>query len=471
MEKKDISIDLWNIANVLRDDGVSYHRYIQELTNILFLKFIGKLGIENQIPQRYTWDELASRNGMELYNLYKELLLYLDENGEGVVKEIYSNASTSIQSPINLEKIIKAVDLISWEDILNEELGSIYDSLIERSAMEVKSSMGQYHTPRVLINLLVKLIEPKLGERCGDPACGTFGFMNAAAKYIVDTSQLGMEVNDVLEKSSFWGCELVRDVYRIGVMNAMLHGLEANILLGDVFSKVGEQMMNMDVILTFPPFGIKKAGEAPSIRSLPFETRDKQLSFLQYVYQALNPTTGTARAAVIVPDMVLFSSGVGKKVRKDLMEKCNLHTILRLPVGILYATGVKANVLFFTRGKTDINNTKDVWVYDLRTDVPKIGKRNPLIEEYFKEFVDVYSSRNHKSVENKRWSRFTYQQIKDREYSLDIGLTKDDSIGMYQNHSNPIGSTEEAILKLNQAIGLLNEVLVELKVIEGDSNE
>ncbi|HDR8143067.1 SAM-dependent methyltransferase [Bacillus thuringiensis] len=471
MQKKDVSMNLWNVANVLRDDGISYHGYIQELTNILFLKFIGKLGIENQIPQKYTWDELASKKGIELYNLYRELLLYLDINGEGAIKEIYSNASTSIQSPINLEKIIKAVDLISWEDIHNEDLGNIYDSLIEKSVMEVKTGMGQYYTPRVLINVLVKLIEPKLGEKCGDPACGTFGFMIAAANYIVNTSEFDVGVNDVLEKTSFWGCELVRDVYRIGVMNSMLHGLEANILLGDVLSKVGEKMMNMDVILTSPPFGTKKGGEAPSIQNLPFETLDKQLNFLQYVYQALNPTTGTARAAVIVPDYVLFDAGIGKKVRKDLMEKCNLHTILRLPVGIFYARGVKANVLFFTRGKTDINNTKEVWVYDLRTDAPKIGRRNPLIEEHFKDFVDAYTSRNHENVENNRWSTFTYQQIKDREYNLDIGLIENDSIGMFQKYSNPIDSTEEAILKLNQAVGLLNQVLVELKVIEGDSNE
>lgn len=316
---------------------------------------------------------------------------------------------------------------------------------------------------------MVKLIDPQPMERCNDPAAGTFGFMIAAAQHvekIKDTFEMTQQEAEFFINEQFSGCELVLDTHRLALMNAMLHGLKSNILLGDSLSNLGKEMMNMDVILSNPPFGTKKGGERPTRDDMTYPTKNKQLNFLQHIYRALKPN-GKARAAVVLPDNVLFQDGDGRKVRADLMDKCNLHTILRLPTGIFYAQGVKTNVLFFTRGVTDHGNTKEVWFYDLRTNMPSFGKRNPLTEEHFADFIEAYTAEDRHQVDDPRWSCYTREEIAAKGDTLDLGLIADKSLSDYENLPDPIESAEEAIAKLEQAIALLNEVVHELKVTEG----
>lgn len=436
MNNQEIVAKLWNLCNVLRDDGITYQQYVTELTYILFLKMCKETNTEGSIPEEYRWDRLLDKHGIELKKFYKELLEYLGENCHGRVREIYQGAQTNIDEPKNLEKIITTIDQFDWYSAKEEGLGNLYEGLLEKNATEKKSGAGQYFTPRVLINIMTKLIAPQAGERCNDPACGTFGFMIAADRFVKDHTDdlydLDVDEQEFQRTQAFSGCELVHDTHRLALMNAMLHDISGPIYLFDTLSNHGKQMKEYDVVLTNPPFGTKKGGERATRDDLTFPTSNKQLNFLQHIYRSLNKS-GKARAAVVLPDNVLFADGDGEKIRRDLMEKCNLHTILRLPTGIFYAQGVKTNVLFFTRGTQDKGNTKEVWIYDLRSEMPSFGKTNQLKENHFDEFVECYnaediSARRETYSEdnpNGRWRRFTYEEILERDKtSLDISWIK-----------------------------------------------
>lgn len=436
MNNQEIVAKLWGLCNVLRDDGITYQQYVTELTYILFLKMCKETDTEKAIPEEYRWDKLLSKQGIELKKFYKDLLEHLGEKCQGRVREIYQGAQTNIDEPKNLEKIITTIDQFDWYSAKEEGLGNLYEGLLEKNATEKKSGAGQYFTPRVLINVMTKLIAPQAGERCNDPACGTFGFMIAADRYVKNNTDnlfdLSVDEQEFQRKEAFSGCELVHDTHRLALMNAMLHDINGPIYLGDTLSNYGKQMKGFDVVLTNPPFGTKKGGERATRDDLTFPTSNKQLNFLQHIYRSLNQS-GNARAAVVLPDNVLFADGDGEKIRRDLMEKCNLHTILRLPTGIFYAQGVKTNVLFFTRGTTDKGNTKEVWIYDLRSEMPSFGKTNPLKESRFDEFVECYhaedmSARKETYSEenpNGRWRRYTYEDILERDKtSLDISWIK-----------------------------------------------
>ncbi|QGQ95818.1 SAM-dependent methyltransferase [Paenibacillus psychroresistens] len=471
MNTNEIVSKLWNLCNVLRDDGITYHQYVTELTYVLFLKMLDETETDGQVPEEYRWKSLTSKIGMELYSHYRTLLNDLGNKGTGLVGSIYANASTNITTPANLEKIIKSIDALDWYSARHEGLGDLYEGLLEKNANEKKSGAGQYFTPRPLINVMVKLLDPQLGEKCNDPAAGTFGFMIAAAQHVKENnnSYFGLEprVVDFQLEEAFSGCELVPETHRLALMNTMLHGLKSQILLGDSLSSIGQQMSNVDVILTNPPFGTKKGGERPTRDDLLFTTSNKQLNFLQHIYRALSPKSGKARAAVVLPDNVLFQDGDGQRIRTDLMDKCNLHTILRLPTGIFYAAGVKTNVLFFDLGKELSNNTKDVWIYDLRTNMDSFGKRSMLNEGHFDGFVTAYKAKDRLNVQDERWNVFTREQIKAMSDNLDLGLIADDSLNSYEDLPDPIESAEESIVKLEQAISLLNEVVRELNVAKG----
>lgn len=469
MNNQEIVQKLWNLCNVLRDDGITYQQYVTELTYLLFLKMMKEQETEHVIPEGYRWDDLVKREGIELKNFYQRLLLELGSHSNHQLRQIYSDATTSISEPKNLEKIIKSIDKLDWYSAKEEGLGNLYEGLLEKNAGEKKSGAGQYFTPRVLIDVMVELIDPKPGERCNDPAAGTFGFMIAADRYIKnktdDFFDLSPEEIEFQKKEAFSGMELVKDTHRLALMNALLHDIEGRLEHGDSLSNNGKWLKNFDVILTNPPFGTKKGGERATRDDLTFETANKQLNFLQLIYNALKEN-GQARAAVVLPDNVLFESGIGAQIRADLMNKCNLHTILRLPTGIFYAHGVKTNVLFFTRGTTDQNNTKEVWVYDLRTNMPSFGKRNPLTREHFKDFIQAYKAEDRSKIKDKRWNKFTREEIAKKGDSLDIGLIADESLSTYENLPDPIESAEEAIAKLQQAMDLLNEVVEELRAVE-----
>lgn len=470
MTNQEIVAKLWNLCNVLRDDGITYHQYVTELTYILFLKMAKETNTDSQIPADYRWDKLVGQQGIDLKKFYNRLLNHLGENSTGRVREIYSGARSNIEEPKNLERIIKSIDDLDWYSAKEEGLGNLYEGLLEKNANEKKSGAGQYFTPRVLIDIMVRLINPKVGELCNDPACGTFGFMIAADRHIKDQSDslhdLPVDVQLFQKQKAFTGCELVHDTHRLALMNAMLHDIEGEIVLGDTLSNVGVSMKGYDVVLTNPPFGTKKGGERTTRGDLVYPSSNKQLNFLQHIYRSLK-SNNQARAAVVLPDNVLFADGDGANIRADLMDKCNLHTILRLPTGIFYAQGVKTNVLFFTRGATDKGNTKQVWVYDLRTNMPSFGKTTPLKEEHFAGFVHAYSAQDRSAVQDERWNLFTREQIAEKGNNLDVGLIRDDSVLDYEDLQDPVESGEEVVAQLEEAVDLIMSVVKELKSLGG----
>lgn len=474
MTTQEIVSKLWNLCNVLRDDGITYHQYVTELTYILFLKMAKETGAEKQIPEAYRWDKLTAKSGIELKKFYKELLNHLGENCTGRVREIYQGSATNIEEPKNLEKIITTIDGLDWYSAREEGLGNLYEGLLEKNANEKKSGAGQYFTPRVLIDVMTKLVDPQPGERCNDPACGTFGFMITARNHVYEATDeffdLDADTAEFERNEAFTGCELVHDTHRLALMNAMLHDINGQILLGDTLSNVGKSMHSFDVVLTNPPFGTKKGGERATRDDFTFPTSNKQLNFLQHIYRSLK-ANGKARAAVVLPDNVLFADGDGERIRVDLMDKCDLHTVLRLPTGIFYAQGVKTNVLFFTRGKTDKGNTKEVWFYDLRTNMPSFGKTTPLKPEHFDDFMAAYTAEDRRAVTDERWSVFTREQIEAKGNSLDLGLIRDDSVLDYNELPDPIESAEEAVAELEEAVDLLMSVVKELKSLQAPEVE
>ena len=470
MSTQDIVQKLWNLCNVLRDDGITYHQYVTELTYILFLKMANETGAEKNIPEEYRWETLRKKSGIDLKKHYKNLLSKLGETSVGRVSQIYANASSSIEEPRNLEKIITEIDKLDWYEAREEGLGGLYEGLLEKNASEKKSGAGQYFTPRVLIDVMTELIKPELGDLCFDPACGTFGFMIAANNYVKSKNNnyfgLNERQQDFQINRAFNGVELVHETHRLALMNAYLHKVNGNIVLGDSLTQSAKGLKNFDVILTNPPFGTKKGGERATRDDISFQTSNKQLNFLQVIYRSLK-ADGKARCAVVLPDNVLFAGGDGVSVRRELMEFCNLHTILRLPTGIFYAQGVKTNVLFFTRGKTEKGNTTEVAFYDLRTNMDSFGKTRTLRHEDFAEFVEGYNDPTKRTGE--RWSKFTREEIEIKyDDSLDLGLIKDDSIIDADELPDPIESGEEAIAQLEEAVDLLKSVVRELKALSSE---
>ncbi len=470
MNNQEIVSKLWNLCNVLRDDGITYHQYVTELTYILFLKMAKETDSETEIPEAYRWDALTAKSGIELRRFYKELLNHLGDECTGRIREIYQGATSNIEEPKNLEKIVSSIDALDWYSAKEEGLGNLYEGLLEKNANEKKSGAGQYFTPRVLIDVMTELVAPQPGERCNDPACGTFGFMIAADRYVKDQTDdlfdLSAAEQAFQRTQAFTGCELVHETHRLALMNAMLHDIGGDIKLGDTLSNFGKQLSGYDVVLTNPPFGTKKGGERATREDFTFPTSNKQLNFLQHIYRSLK-TDGKARAAVVLPDNVLFADGDGTKIREDLMEKCDLHTVLRLPTGIFYAQGVKTNVLFFTRGKSDKGNTKAVWFYDLRTNMQNFGKTNPLKLEHFDAFKAAYLAEDRSKVEDERFHCFTREQIREKNDSLDLGLIRDDSVLDYEDLQDPIESGEEIVAQLEEAVDLIQSVVKELKSLGG----
>lgn len=463
MNTQEIIQKLWNLCNVLRDDGITYHEYVTELTYILFLKMAKETGAEAHIPEAYRWDVLTEKSGLELKKYYQNLLTELGEHSQGRIREIYEGAQTKIDEPKNLEKIIKAINELDWFSAKEEGLGNLYEGLLEKNANEKKSGAGQYFTPRVLIDVMVELTKPQPGERCNDPACGTFGFMIAAHEYVRqhtdDFFDLDQDTANFEAGDAFTGCELVHDTHRLALMNAMLHDMNGKIALGDTLSSLGKEFKNYDLVLTNPPFGTKKGGERATRDDFTFPTSNKQLNFLQHIYRSLKRG---GRAAVVLPDNVLFADGDGEKIRVDLMDKCNLHTILRLPTGIFYAQGVKTNVLFFTRGEEEKGNTSEVWYYDLRTNMPSFGKTHPLAKSDFTSFMAAYEAEDRDKVSDERWHKFTREEIAQKGNSLDLGLIRDDSVLDYKNLPDPEESAREAAHQLEEAVDLLKQVADEL---------
>ncbi|RKH45607.1 N-6 DNA methylase [Corallococcus sicarius] len=455
----DIVQKLWNLCSLLREDGVTYHQYVTELTYLLFLKMLKETGREDVLPKHYCWDDLAKKDGTEQLEFYKRLLLDLSTKGANRVREIYTDAGTTLRQPKILTALVKAIDDLQWYSADREHIGDLYEGLLEKNATEVKSGAGQYFTPRPLVECMVEVVKPRAGERVQDPAAGTAGFLIAADRYVrsqtTDYFELETKQQEFQKYQAFYGVELVADTRRLALMNLMLHNIEGDLLLGDTLSPLGAGLDKADVILTNPPFGTKKGGGRPTRDDFTFPTSNKQLAFVEHIYRSLKPG---GRAAVVVPDNVLFEDNVGAEIRADLMDKCNLHTILRLPTGIFYAQGVKTNVLFFTRGKTDKGNTRAVWIYDLRANMPSFGKRTPLTHEHFKPFEFAFGndpngngSRKDEGPES-RFRRFTRADIKARGDNLDITWLRDESSDRGNETTSPLIIAEQVREQLKIAL-------------------
>jgi type I restriction enzyme M protein len=459
----DIVAKLWNLCNLLRDDGVTYHQYVSELTYLLFLRMMQETGQESGLvifkaPKKGAplekmdgtrWADLMAASAPDRLSLYKELLLDYGLHSKGSVQQIYANASTFITKPATLSKLVVEIDKLDWYSVQRDDLGDLYEGLLERNANEKKSGAGQYFTPRDLIDSIVTVLQPTLNDVIQDPAAGTGGFLIAANNYLrqkfkpesrTEAQQLKYSTN------TFYGMELVQDTHRLALMNMQLHGIEGGIQFGDTLAEEGTVLPAATLSLSNPPFGTKKGGGLPTRTDFTYPTTNKQFCFLQHIYRNLK---AGGRAAVVLPDNVLFESNIGADIRRDLMEKCNLHTILRLPTGIFYAQGVKTNVLFFTRGKKDTGNTKEVWIYDMRANMPQFGKRTPFTRDYFRtptnapasvprdKFEDVFGTdpcggtaalaKRVDAGDESRWRKFTREQIKTRGDNLDISWLKDDN--------------------------------------------
>ena len=530
MTNNDIVQKLWNLCDVLRDDGINYSDYVTELVLLLFIKMVhenteaGTLK-NHPLPEGCRWTDLNEKSGINLLNDYKRILLSLstgkDNDGNPVhedplISAIYADAQTRLREPRHLEQMIKTLDQIDWFSAQKDGLGDLYEGLLEKNANETKSGAGQYFTPRALIDSMVRCIRPQIGETIQDPAAGTAGFLVAADQYMRaqtdDYLDLSAKDAKFQKNQAFIGVELVPSTRRLALMNCLLHGMEGDkegvVHLGNALGMVGQSLDKADVILANPPFGTAKGGEASITRDdLTYKTSNKQLAFLQHIYRNLKPG---GRAAVVLPDNVLFEAGVGTEVRRDLMNKCNLHTILRLPTGIFYAQGVKTNVLFFTKGSAkdklqEENCTENVWVYDLRTNMPSFGKRTPFGEQHLKPFEAVYApgdsvgacpqailhpenrtegeysfnadqitlSEDAKQTDenqgvddrlaHSRWRCFTRDWIADHKGdSLDIAWLKDSDSVDAANLPEPEVLAGEAMSELVQALGELDGLMREL---------
>ncbi len=484
MSTQDIVAKLWSLCHVLRDDGVSYHEYVTELTYLLFLKMAEETGIENELPEGYRWSNLESKDGVEQLQFYRRMLIDLTDAKSKKVQAIFNNASTSITKPAVLSKLVSELDKLDWFSAREDGLGDLYEGLLEKNATETKGGAGQYFTPRPLINTMVKLVKPQPGETVQDPAAGTGGFLIAADRYVKDHSDELFELSEQLQifqrSRAFHGVELVPDTQRLALMNLMLHDIDADLLLGDTLSTLGEGIPKADIILTNPPFGTKTGGGAPTRSDFTFKTSNKQLAFLQHIYRGLKPG---GRAAVVLPDNVLFEENTGRQIRQDLMDKCNLHTILRLPTGIFYAQGVKTNVLFFTRGKSEKDNTKAVWFYDLRTNMPSFGKRTPFTEDHMANFVECFGDDANGNAkrdeargldkedanktgdelrEHTRWRCYTRDEIAERGDNLDISWIHDEDIERAEDLPEPDEIAAEIMSNLQAAMdemAVLQELL------------
>lgn len=436
---REIVAKLWNLCNVLRDDGVTYTDYVTELTFLLFLKMLAETGHEERLPKAYRWETLARGQGIEQLEYYRQLLLDLGnpkKTKDQVVLAIFTDAQTKLRKPTNLKALTDAIDKLDWFSAREEGLGNLYEGLLEKNAAEKKSGAGQYFTPRPLIDCIVRLVKPQAGEVVQDPAAGTGGFLVAADRYIKDKTddlyKLKESAAFFQRHNAFVGIELVPETHRLCLMNLMLHGIESMVDSGDTLSPDGERIGKADLILTNPPFGSKKGGGRPtrSDFSVTAETSNKQLAFVEHIVRALKPG---ARAAFVVPDNVLFEDNAGRRLRAWMMELCNVHTLLRLPTGIFYSQGVKTNVVFLTRGKSDKANTKGVWVYDMRANMDVFGKTKPLTVADFNPFEKAFGNDPYGKTKRKdegsegRFRFFSREQIAGRGDNLDIAWLKDTS--------------------------------------------
>ena len=472
---------------MLRDAGLSYGDYVEQLTYLIFLKMADEYSKPPHkrdlgIPKEYNWPSLASKTGAELEAHYITLLLKLGQR-KGLLGQIFTKAQNRIQEPAHLASLIEMINQETWVVMGADIKGDIYEGLLEKNAQDTKSGAGQYFTPRALIRAMVECVRPEPGHTIYDPACGTGGFFLASYDFITNPKnyQLNRSQKQALKGNTFFGNEIVPDTRRLCLMNMYLHNIGEigdDVTVAQIDSLAADPGERYDYVLTNPPFGKKSSITVTTEegkqnkQSFTYNRQDfwattsnKQLNFVQHIYTILK-TTG--QAAVVVPDNVLFEGGAGEKVRKNLLTNTDLHTILRLPTGIFYAQGVKANVLFFdNKAAAKKPWTKDVWIYDLRTNIHFTLKTHPLTFEDLTDFIDCYKPQErHKrrqtwSEKNPegRWRKYGYKDIIARDKtSLDIFWLKDKSLSDLDNLPDPAVLADDIITNLQVALTSFQEI-------------
>ncbi len=499
MTDSTIISKIWNLANVLRDDGVGYGDYLEQITYLLFLKMADELnkppynkglhfpklknveGKEIVDSETCDWGTLSDKRGAELESFYSQLLRTLSTE-KGMLGQIFTKSQNKIQDPAKLLKVINMIDKEDWSLMGADIKGKIYEGLLEKNAEDTKSGAGQYFTPRALIKTMVACIQPKPMKTIIDPACGTGGFFLAAYDFIKDNNKLDREEKEFLKNQTFYGNEIVANTRRMCLMNMYLHNIgeiDGESFINPNDALIADDGERYDYVLANPPFGKKSSmtftnekgdivKEDLSYNRQDFweSTSNKQLNFLQHIKTQLKIT---GEAAVVLPDNILFEGGAGEEVRKQLMKTTELHTILRLPTGIFYAQGVKANVLFFNNKPASKEaHTKEIWFYDYRTNIHHTPKKNPMRMEDLLDFVDVYNPKNiykrketwNAENEDGRWKKYTYKEIIERDKTnLDIFWIKDKSLTDLENLPDPDILASEIIENIESGLSSFREIM------------
>jgi type I restriction enzyme M protein len=491
MTSTTIVSKVWSFCNTLRDDGVSYGDYLEQLTYLLFLKMADEYSRPPYsrrlpIPKELDWSSLLEKTGDSLERHYNKVLRELGKQ-KGTLGQIFTKSQNKIQDPAKLYRLINMINEEDWVLLGADVKGDIYEGLLEKNAEDTKSGAGQYFTPRALIKAMVECINPEPMKTIADPACGTGGFFLTAYDYIVDHNKLDKQQAKFLKYNTFFGNEIVSSTRRLALMNLFLHNIgdiDSDNFISPADALIAQSEAKYDYVLANPPFGKKSSqtftneeGEQEK-EDLTYNRQDfwattsnKQLNFVQHIRSMLK-TTGLA--AVVIPDNVLFEGGAGETVRKKLLETADVHTILRLPTGIFYAQGVKANVVFFDNKPSSKNPwTKEIWVYDYRTNVHHTLKKNPLKLEDLRDFIKCYNPKNR----NKRketynaernpegqWRKFTYEEILARDKtSLDITWIKDKSLADLDNLPDPDVLAEEIVENLEAGLASFQRIIENLR--------
>lgn len=498
MSESAIISKVWGFANVLRDDGVSYGDYLEQITYLLFLKMADELNkppynkglkfpkLKNaegeELPEAETcdWQTLSQKRGLELENFYNQLLRSLGTE-KGILGQIFTKSQNKIQDPSKLLKIIDLIDKEQWSLMGTDIKGKIYEGLLEKNAEDTKSGAGQYFTPRSLIKTIVACVRPKPLKTINDPACGTGGFFLAAYDFIKSQS-LDKEEKAFLKNKTFYGNEIVANTRRMCLMNMFLHNIgeiDGDTFISSADALISDNGQRFDYVLANPPFGKKssmtitneegkqeKQDYIINRQDFVATTANKQLNFLQHIKTLLKIN---GEAAVVLPDNVLFEGGAGETIRKELLKTTELHTILRLPTGIFYAQGVKANVLFFDNKPASKDPwTKEVWIYDYRSNISHTLKKNPMNSADLQDFVECYHPENRNkrvetwSEENPegRWRKFTYDEIIERDKTnLDIFWIKDKSLTDLDNLPDPDVLANEIIENIEAGLNSFKEIM------------
>jgi len=499
MTDSTIISKIWNLANVLRDDGVGYGDYLEQITYLLFLKMADELnkppyskglkfprlkdveGKETKNGDICNWETLSNKRGAELESFYSQLLRSLSTE-KGILGQIFTKSQNKIQDPAKLLKVIDMINREDWALMGADIKGKIYEGLLQKNAEDTKSGAGQYFTPRALIKTMVACVQPKPMKTIADPACGTGGFFLVAYDWIVENNKLDRQEKEFLKNYTFHGNEIVANTRRMCLMNMFLHNIgeiDGNSFINANDALIADDGNRYDYVLANPPFGKKssmtitneqgeteKADLSYNRQDFWETTSNKQLNFLQHIKTQLKIT---GEAAVVLPDNVLFEGGAGEEVRKQLLKTTELHTILRLPTGVFYAHGVKANVLFFNNKPASKEPwTKEIWFYDYRTNVHHTLKKKPMMMSHLEEFVKLYKPENinkrketwSEDKQEGRWRKYTYEDVIARDKSsLDIFWLKDKSLTDLDNLPDPDILANEIIENIESGLASFREIM------------